>query len=483
MKAIDIRRALGLIMLGSGLLLAAIYFSGQFNQLLPGAPATQIYYGPLVPTVIGQTSFSTPSDQSNALSLASSTIVVESTHMPRVSTATATLARSKTSTTSPSNTATRQSKTTRAAAVTAAPQQTRTSAVTTITTTPRRTRTSAALTSTTAPQQPATVSAATPTMPPSPLPPAAPIMQAPYSRRQRVCVGVPYPGSAAKPLSELRPGWYLNWTYSTSPGRPGGAEYAQMVRVPQGKIVPDLGTIAQIAQQNPGALWLIGNEMDVIWQDNATPEQYVAAYHEVYTTLKQADPYSRVAIGGVSEPSPLRLQYLDQVLQVYRERHGQAMPIDVWNVHNFILPEVRGSWGVDIPPGMAAASGLTYAIDDHDNLDYFKQQLIDFRRWLAARGYRDKELLVSEYGILMYEDYGFDYPRVRQFMLGTFEIMHNTTDASVGLPADGNRLVQRWCWYSLADTNYPTGNLADPASGELTPLGHDLKAYLDGQIP
>jgi hypothetical protein len=308
-------------------------------------------------------------------------------------------------------------------------------------------------------------------------------VQAPYSLRQRVCASVPFPGRAAKPLSELRLGWYLNWSRSASPAHPGGAEFAQMVRVPRGAIVPKLETITQIAQQNPGALWLIGNEMDVIWQDNATPEQYAAAYHEVYNTLKQADPTSRVAIGGISEPSPLRLRYLDRVLQVYRERYGQEMPIDVWNVHNFILPEQRGSWGVDIPPGIEATRGLAYTIEDHDNLGYFKQQLIDFRRWMAQRGYRDKELIVSEYGILMYEDYGFDYPRVRDFMLGSFDVMLNTTDAGSGLPADGNRLVQRWCWYSLTDVNYPTGNLADVNSGELTPLGRDLKAYLNGQTP
>ena len=102
---------------------------------------------------------------------------------------------------------------------------------------------------------------------------------------------------------------------------------------------------------------------------------------------------------------------------------------------------------------------------------------------MAQRGYRDKELIVSEYGILMYEDYGFDYPRVRDFMLGSFDVMLNTTDAELGLPADGNRLVQRWCWYSLADNDYPTGNLADVNSGELTPLGRDFKAYLDRQSP
>jgi hypothetical protein len=55
----------------------------------------------------------------------------------------------------------------------------------------------------------------------------------------------------------------------------------------------------------------------------------------------------------------------------------------------------------------------------------------------------------------MYEDYGFDYPQVRDFMLGSFDVMLNTTDAEWGLPADGNRLVQRWCWYSLADVTIP----------------------------
>jgi hypothetical protein len=377
MKSIDMRRLLGLILLGGGLLLAMIYLSGRLNRAV--APTPQPNYGPLVPTSIR----AAPPDRSTR---------------PAISTF---AARSE------------------------------------------------------------------------------PATSAPDALRQRVCVGVPFPDHAAKALSELRPGWYLDWSRAAAPAHPGGAEYAQMVRVPRGKIVPDLKAIAQIARKNPGALWLIGNEMDVIWQDNATPEQYAAAYHDIYATLKQADPSSRVAIGGVSEPSPLRLRYLDHVLQVYRERYGQDMPIEVWNVHNFILPEERGSWGVDIPPGIDATRGHAYTIEDHDNLKIFKQQLIDFRRWLAERGYRDKELIVSEYGILMYEDYGFGYERVRDFMLGSFDVMLNTTDAALGLPADDHRLVQRWCWYSLADTNYPTGNLADVNSGELTPLGRDFKAYLD----
>ncbi len=389
MKSIDTRRALGLILMGIGLLVAAFCLSGQLDRSAQGAPTPRPNYGPLVPTSIGKA------------------LADRSTLPP----------------------------------------------------TPMRTA-----------------------APSSPLA-APPIWPSLYTPRQRVGVGLPFPQQAAKSLSELLPGWYLDWRSAESPLSPGTSEYAQMVRVPHGEIVPDLKTIARIAQLNRGALWLIGNEMDVIWQDNATPEQYAAAYHEVYNTLKLADPSSRIAIGGVSEPSPLRLRYLDRVLQTYRGKYGQAMPIDVWNVHNFILPEERGSWGVDIPPGIEATRGLTPTIQDHDNLNTFKQQLIDFRRWMAQRGYRDKELLVSEYGVLMYEDYGFDYPRVRDFMLSSFDLMLNTTDAQLGLPADGNRLVQRWCWYSLNDDGYPTGNLADATGSELTALGHDYKAYLERQSP
>jgi hypothetical protein len=283
----------------------------------------------------------------------------------------------------------------------------------------------------------------------------------------------------AAALQKLPVGWYLNWRSALQPDRPAGAEFAQMVRVPRGVPTPDLATLASTARQNPGALWLLGNEMDVIWQDNATPDQYAAAYHDIYVALKQADPTSRIAIGGITQPSPLRLEYLDRVLAAYRDRFGAEMPIDVWNVHNFILPEERGSWGVDIPPGIEATRGLTYTIEDHGDLEIFKQQIVDFRRWLADHGYRAKELLVTEYGILMYPDYGYEHPRVRDFMLGTFEFFRTATDDTLGLPADGNRLVQRWCWYSLSDTAYPTGNLIDRQGETLTPLGRDFKAYLE----
>ncbi len=61
--------------------------------------------------------------------------------------------------------------------------------------------------------------------------------------------------------------------------------------------------------------------------------------------------------------------------------------MDVWNVHNFVLREERDSWGVDIPPGMEDRAGVLREIADHDSLAIFRQQIVEFRRWMKAHGY------------------------------------------------------------------------------------------------
>ncbi len=285
-------------------------------------------------------------------------------------------------------------------------------------------------------------------------------------------------GVAAGPISRyntqpLHLGWYLDWRSRPNPPRPGGIEYAQMVRLGGGTLRPDRSTLTTIAQANPGSFWLIGNEPDVKWQDNVEPAVYARLYHEAYTAIKAADPSAVVAAGGIAQPTPLRLRYLEAVLEAYREQFGTAMPVDAWHVHNFILREERGSWGVDIPPGLPDDRGMLYSIDDCDNLEIFRQQIWDFRRWMAAYGFRDRPLIVSEYGIPMPEDYGFPPERVIRFLRGTFEFFLAVADPSLGYPADSHRLVQRWCWYSLdaPDDYYPTGRLFDPQTGAMTAVG------------
>jgi hypothetical protein len=160
------------------------------------------------------------------------------------------------------------------------------------------------------------------------------------------------------------------------------------------------------------------------------------------------------------------------------------MPIDVWNVHGFILREERGSWGVDIPPGIADDQGMLYEIDDCDNLEVFRRQIVGFRQWMAAHGYQYHPLVVSEYGVPMPEDYGFPPERLSAFLAGTFDFFLTAADPATGYPADGYRLVQRWCWYSLdaPDDYYPPGRLFDPNTGKMTAVGEGWKGYVESKL-
>jgi hypothetical protein len=300
----------------------------------------------------------------------------------------------------------------------------------------------------------------------------------PGSPRGRVGVGLPLLGIGSFDWGVAPPGWYLNWTTQPRPSLRTDVAFAPMIRLNGDTFSPTLDQIEAIAAQNPGALWLVGNEPDVPWQDNATPEQYAATYGLLYKAIKEADPAARVAIGGVSQPTPLRLAYLDRILTAYKARYGGEMPVDVWNIHAFILREERNSWGVGIPPGMPVDKGTLYEIGNHTDMQIFRGQIEGFRRWMAERGQRNRPLVVTEYGVLMPDDYGFPPDLVSKFMAATFDYFLSAQDPALGYPADGNRLVQAFCWYSVADTTYPTSNLFDAKTRAMTPVGRAFRQYV-----
>jgi hypothetical protein len=324
--------------------------------------------------------------------------------------------------------------------------------------------------------------------PATPLKPAATVAVAkprklskatPGPDRSRVCVGIPLRELADYDWGDGLPGMYVNFRVVPNPPDTGGVRFAQLVRTRRNSVIsPSLDVIQAAARRNPGSLWLVGNEPDVIIQDNATPEQYAKSYGLVYRAIKEADPTAQVAIAGVSQPTPLRMTYLDQVLAAYRRQYGTEMPVDVWNVHAYTLREERGSWGVGIPPGMAVDQGQLYEITDHADMAIFRRQIADFRRWMAAHGQRDKPLIVSEYGILMPEDYGFPPEAVGRFLVDTFDYFLQARDDETGYPADDNRLVQTFCWFSTAMPEFPTSDLFDLKTGAITAVGKVYRAYV-----
>ena len=260
-------------------------------------------------------------------------------------------------------------------------------------------------------------------------------------------------------------GWYQTWKPEVNPVRPGGIEFVQLVRLRDDQDPaydlwpPDWQAIDAAVAANPGSLWLIGNEPDVVSQDNCTPQEYAERYHAAYTFIKARDPSARVSAPGIVQPTPLRLRWLELVLASYEATYGEAMPVDVWNIHVQILPERRDGWGCQIPPGIPDDVGEDRQVVDNASVEIFQEKIVAFRRWMRDNGHRQKPLIISEYGVLMPSGYGYLGGRdvelgdqmVRDFMSGTFSYCLQSSDPELGYSPDGDRLVQRWAWYSLND--------------------------------
>lgn len=302
-------------------------------------------------------------------------------------------------------------------------------------------------------------------------------------------------------VASLPIGWYMDWGYRVAPPRPGGIEYAQLVSTRPGSVPPNWDSLGAAVRANPGSMWFIGNEPDASpnIQDAQAPASYATAYYSIYTFIKDQDPTAQVGPGGVIQPTPLRLRYLDMVLASYAAQYGVPLPADFWGTHVQILQEKRDEWGAGIPAGISDDEGRLYSIQDNGDPAIFEQLVWELRAWMASRGLRDKPLIISEYGVLMpslYLCYCYDYDVgnaiVVDFMKRSFDFLLSAKDADLGYPADENRLVQRWSWYSLNDKAYDAppygegynGSLFDwrvsEFPGQLTIFGQAFKSYLQG---
>lgn len=262
----------------------------------------------------------------------------------------------------------------------------------------------------------------------------------------------------------------------------------------QGGVQAGLG---RLVSSNPGHYWLIGNEVDVnnYVQDNTMPQVYARAYHDIYTYIKKVDPTAKVAIAGLSMMTPGRLQYLSIVWDTYRSLYGGNMPVDIWNMHLYILEERNdadplgygdGKVALGTDPALAKLTSARNAAlcpalgaadipandprpdvhcrSEHDSVRIFREQVVAMRQWMKERGQQNKPLIISEFGLLypyvldengqwyLKDEHGQPYApaRVTKYLRDTIAYLETAKDANLGYPADGNRLVQQWLWFSIA---------------------------------
>lgn len=294
-------------------------------------------------------------------------------------------------------------------------------------------------------------------------------------------------------VAQLHAGWYLDGGTNINPPHPDRLTYVQLVRFYAGSNPydpaqvtsrPDKATIARIAAAHPGSLWLMSSEPDSLYLGNPLyPAVYAHVYHDYYHYIKGLDPTALIANGGIVQPTPCRLQYLDIVWNTYLQAYGEPIPVDVWNIHAFILREVYGSWGASTPPGVPTSCAKDYKIRDADNIEIFRNNLIAFRQWMKDKGQQNKPLIITEYGILwpvwLKDENGVGWPpaRVSHFMTQTFDLFLYETYPDLGYPEDDYRLVQAWAWYSLFDDVQYNGYLFNSTTKTLSPMGQTYATY------
>ncbi len=368
--------------------------------------------------------------------------------------------------------------------------------------------------------------------------------------------GVGYVPSLPRSLDwvpTLDAGWYVNFSASTWGQNVHSAAFTPVIRVRQVQVngtrtdnfnvMPPLSFnyrdeqgnlqngLGQMVSSNPGNIWLVGNEVDVnnYIQDNTMPQVYARAYHDIYHYIKLIDPTAKVAIAGLSMMTPGRLNYLSIVWDTYRSLYGDTMPVDVWNMHLYILEERNladpnqygdGKIALGTDPALAKLTSEGFAdrcpalgaadIDandprpdvhcrsEHDSVRIFRDQVYAMRDWMAKRGQQNKPLIISEFGLLyayvldpngqyfLKDEHGqpFAPARVTTYLRDTITFLETAKDPSLGYAADDYRLVQQWLWYSIVtgpETSGGSSNLINWDTFQSLPGGDPSALTMMGQ--
>jgi len=269
----------------------------------------------------------------------------------------------------------------------------------------------------------------------------------------------------------------LRTWYSFSPGTEAnvpGVQQIELARPPA-----DPWSLADRAQRHPGAHWLLGNEPNVPAQDNLSPADYAAWYHDVTFAIREADPTAKfvgpnglnwdftcTACAGFTSTH----DWSDGFFDAYLSTYGEAPLIDIWGMHVYDV-----DWSN--PPLVNSNLGA--------------EQIEAARGWLDSRPELvGKPIWVTEFGVI----FGFDSFRIgdvggRSMVIPVGPRRQDAIDAYVRdmvswLKSRGSDLgVQKWFFFSALPitepyTTRPAGIALLQGPSEALALTDEARVYL-----
>ena len=146
----------------------------------------------------------------------------------------------------------------------------------------------------------------------------------------------------------------------------------------------------QWVADNPGKIWIIGNEPDDGGQDALTIEAYARMYHKYHRFIRGIDPSAKFAIGAFSgilhhtghQWVEMRHWYESVLFRYKLQNGGDPMPIDVWNAHTYY-----GVWNAAMTPN--AGELMNKMIDP----------FINWVRSVDSGYYKNCDIIITEFGI------------------------------------------------------------------------------------
>jgi len=196
---------------------------------------------------------------------------------------------------------------------------------------------------------------------------------------------------------------------------------------------------------NPGKIWIIGNEPDLTGQDGLTIEQYARMYHTYYEFITALDPSARFANGALAAgydagSLATRIAWYESFLDSYQTQFGALPHVDIWNCHSYMAASV---------------------LDPDRQCDEFFQPFCEWVHTARSGAYADAEVWCTEFGV--------------GFWMGPLNIDHVTHYMRELCTRMEQTDLDKWFWFVSRDSG-DWANCALMQGSTVTELGQAYSA-------